>query len=136
MYAWQYEENADGADQSNKVRGEGKEVEPTGDCYICNLHYADFIGLSILLGPHNQHLPGSSREYCRGPVRKKTHSWEIQCLKRKKVSDSEDMDIVDMPGCSLTPTTPDAEARMKELALMNISLHNLIEHLQEILRSS
>lgn len=53
----------------------------------------------------------------------------------QSVSDSEDKDIVDMPGYSTATTTPDAEARVRELALMNASLHKLNVHLQQEIKA-
>ena len=44
------------------------------------------------------------------------------------------MNIVDMPGCSTAPP-PDPEARVRELALMNASLHKLNEHLQQEIKA-
>ena len=126
----------------------GKKWEPTGDCFICNLHYADFIGPSRKSPkriPEYFARPSSS-----APARKKRRvlqrtnqeedpsscdpAAEEEELQSQSVSDSEDMNIVDMPGCSTAPP-PDPEARVRELALMNASLHKLNEHLQQEIKA-
>ena len=49
------------------------------------------------------------------------------------ISDLEDMDSADTPGCSNhgESSALDANTRVKQLALMNAPLHKLNEHLQQ-----
>ena len=125
----------------------GKKWEPDGDCFICNLHYEGFVGPSRKSPnriPEYFAMPSSS-----APVKKKRRvlqrtnreegpsssdpSVEESQVGSQSVSDSEVLEAVGVLGSSTgeASTSPNADTRVRELSLMNASLHKLNEHLQQ-----
>ena len=129
----------------------GKKWDPDGDCFICNLHYEGFVGPS-------RKSPNRIPEYfarpsSSAPVKKKRRvlqrtnreegqsssgpSVEESPVGSQSVSDSEVLEAADVLGSSTgkASTSPDADTRVRELSLMNASLHKLNEHLQQEIKA-
>ena len=129
----------------------GKKWEFDGDCFICNLHYEGFVGPS-------RKSPNRIPEYfarpsSSAPVKKKRGvlqrtnreegqsssdpSVEESQVGSQSVSDSEVLEAADVLGSSTgkASTSPDADTRVRELSLMNVSLHKLNEHLQQEMKA-
>ena len=129
----------------------GKKWEPDGDCFICNLHYEGVVGPS-------RKSPNRIPEYfarpsSSAPVKKKRRvlqrtnqeegplssdpSVEESQVGSQSVSDSDVLEAAGVLGSSTgeASTSPDAGTRVRELSLMNASLHKWNEHLQQEIKT-